>query len=65
MLIGGWQWALAANRALKQVHSDADARATVETAGFYAAHVMPRALMHEVIVRQGSVPVTSATLQTI
>jgi acyl-CoA dehydrogenase len=65
VLIGGWQWALAANRALKQVHSDPDARATVETAGFYAAHVMPRALMHEVIVRQGSVPVTSATLQTI
>jgi len=65
VLIGGWQWALAANRALKQAHSDGDARATVETAGFYAAHVMPRALMHEVIVRQGAGPVTMATVQRI
>jgi alkylation response protein AidB-like acyl-CoA dehydrogenase len=65
VLLGGWQWALAANRALTQVHSDAEARATVETAGFYAAHVMPRALTHEVIVRQGSTPVTNATLQSI
>jgi hypothetical protein len=27
--------------------------------------VMPRALTHEVIVRQGSTPVTNATLQSI
>ncbi len=65
LLIGGWQWALAASRALTQTHADADARAAVETAGFYAAHIMPRALMHEVIVRQGSIPVTSATIASI
>jgi alkylation response protein AidB-like acyl-CoA dehydrogenase len=65
LLVGGWQWALAANRALTQTHSDADARAAVETAGFYAAHIMPRALTHEVIVRQGSMPVTSATIAQI
>jgi 3-(methylthio)propanoyl-CoA dehydrogenase len=65
LLIGGWQWALAANRALTQTHSDPDARAAVETAGFYAAHIMPRALMHEVVVRQGSMPVTWATIASI
>jgi acyl-CoA dehydrogenase len=65
VLAGGWQWALAVNHALEHVQSDDDVRATVETAGFYAAHVMPRALMHEVIVRHGSVPVTSATTQAI
>jgi acyl-CoA dehydrogenase len=65
VLIGGWQWALAATRALKQAHSDPDARAAVETAGFYAGHIMPRALMHEVIVRQGSTPVTAATIASI
>jgi acyl-CoA dehydrogenase len=65
VLIGGWQWALMANRALKLPHADAEARATVDTAGFYAAHVMPRALMHEVIVRQGSIPVVGAAIANI
>ncbi len=65
MLIGGWQWALMANRALKLPHADADARAIVDTAGFYAAHIMPRALMHEVIVRQGSAPVTAAAIANL
>ena len=51
VLVGGWQLALAASRNL-------DDRATIDVAGFYAAHVMPRALMHEMIVRQGSLPVT-------
>jgi len=60
VLIGGWQWALAAGQAVGQAKSDAEARATVDTAGFYASHIMPRALMHEVIVRQGSLPVTAA-----
>jgi alkylation response protein AidB-like acyl-CoA dehydrogenase len=53
VLVGGWQLALAASRNL-------DDRATIDVAGFYAAHVMPRALMHEMIVRQGSLPVTGA-----
>jgi alkylation response protein AidB-like acyl-CoA dehydrogenase len=55
VLIGGWQWALAASQS----------REAMETAGFYAAHVMPRALMHEVIVRQGSVPVTTTTISSL
>jgi hypothetical protein len=41
VVIGGWQWCLYAN-------DDA------ETAAFYAAHIMPRTLMHEAIVRSGS-----------
>jgi hypothetical protein len=41
VLIGGWQWCL-------YVSDDA------ETAAFYATHIMPRALMHEAIVRSGS-----------
>jgi hypothetical protein len=53
VLVGGWQLALAASRA-------PDDRATVDIAGFYAAHIMPRALMHEMIVRQGSLPITGA-----
>jgi acyl-CoA dehydrogenase len=53
VLVGGWQLALAAKRNL-------DDRATIDVAGFYAAHVMPRALMHEMIVRQGSLPITGA-----
>ena len=65
VLIGGWQWALMANRALQLPHADAEARAIVDTAGFYAGHIMPRALMHEVIVRQGSAPVTAAAIANL
>ena len=65
VIVGGWQWALAANRAVANAANDADARAVVDTAGFYASHIMPRALMHEVIVRQGSLPVTAAAIAQI
>jgi acyl-CoA dehydrogenase len=65
VLIGGWHWAQAASRAVGQAQTDANARATVATAGFYASHIMPRALMHEVIVRQGSLPITAATISGI
>jgi 3-(methylthio)propanoyl-CoA dehydrogenase len=53
VLVGGWQHALAANRNLQD-------RATMDVAGFYASHIMPRALMHEMVVRQGSLPITGA-----
>ncbi|HEU4626409.1 MAG TPA: acyl-CoA dehydrogenase [Steroidobacteraceae bacterium] len=45
VVIGGWQWCLYANE-------------DAETAAFYAAHIMPRALMHEAIVRSGSGAIT-------
>jgi hypothetical protein len=46
VVIGGWQWCLYAE-------GDAD------TAAFYAAHVLPRARMHEAIVRSGSSAVSA------
>jgi 3-(methylthio)propanoyl-CoA dehydrogenase len=55
VLVGGWQLALAASRDLTD-------RAMIDLAGFYAAHLMPRALMHEMVVRQGSLPITGAKL---
>jgi acyl-CoA dehydrogenase len=61
VLVGGWQLALGAHAALAQAGTDPDARAAIDVAGFYAAHLMPRALMHEMIVRQGSLPIVGAT----
>lgn len=60
VLVGGWQLALATNAALARNKEDPDARATLDIAGFYASHLMPRALMHEMVVRQGSLPITGA-----
>ena len=53
VLVGGWQLALAASANLED-------RAVLDVAGFYGAHLMPRALMHEMIVRQGALPITTA-----
>lgn len=58
VLVGGWQLALAANRNLQE-------QAVIDVAAFYAAHIMPRALTHEMIVRQGSLPITGAKLNEI
>jgi alkylation response protein AidB-like acyl-CoA dehydrogenase len=58
VLVGGWQLALAASRNLQD-------RGIVDLAGFYAAHLMPRALMHEMVVRQGALPVTTAKLSDL
>jgi len=55
VLVGGWQIALAASGNLGD-------RAMIDLAGFYAAHLMPRALMHEMIVRQGALPITGAQI---
>jgi alkylation response protein AidB-like acyl-CoA dehydrogenase len=55
VVIGGWQWCLyAATAAAPKRTGDADARITLDTAAFYAAHILPRALMHEAVVRSGS-----------
>jgi acyl-CoA dehydrogenase len=58
VLVGGWQLALAASRNLQD-------RAVIDVAGFYAAHIMPRALMHEMIVRQGSLAITGPKIGEI
>jgi acyl-CoA dehydrogenase len=65
VLVGGWQVALAANAALAQSKDDPEARSALDLAGFYGSHLMPRALMHEMIVRQGSVPVTAPDIARI
>ena len=52
VLIGGWQWCLYAS-------GDPD------TAAFYAAHIMPRTLMHEAIVRSGSGVIATVTPSSI
>jgi hypothetical protein len=52
VIIGGWQWCLYAA-------SDPD------TAAFYAAHVLPRARMHEAIVRSGSAAVSAIRPESI
>ena len=58
VLIGGWQLALVASRNLQD-------QAIVDVAGFYASHIMPRALMHEMIVRQGSLAITGPKISAI
>ncbi len=57
--------ALAANAALAQAKDDPEARSALDLASFYGSHLMPRALMHEMIVRQGSVPVTAPDIARI
>jgi hypothetical protein len=56
-LVGAWQWCLYARTALERPAEDEQARVTLDTAAFYAAHVLPRALMHEAVVNAGSEPV--------
>ena len=60
VLAGGWQLALCA----KQASSDFDAtaaRAVVDLAAFYAAHVLPRVYTHEAAVTQGAGSVAGAS----
>ena len=60
LLTGGWQLALAATRAAAESDTGT-ARATADMAAFYAAHILPRALAHEVTVRNGTAPITTAS----
>jgi acyl-CoA dehydrogenase len=52
VVIGGWQWCLFAKTASER--DDADAQITLDTAAFYAAHILPRALTHEAVIKSGS-----------
>jgi len=52
-LAGGWQLTLLAERARSE-SSASDARALVDLATFYGAHIMPRMLVHEAAVRHGA-----------
>jgi len=64
VLIGGWQWVQYATTALAGKH-DADAEATLTTAAFYAAHILPRMRMHAAIVAAGSGALTTASPSSI
>jgi alkylation response protein AidB-like acyl-CoA dehydrogenase len=64
VLIGGWQWAQYAASALAGKR-DAEADATLNTAAFYAAHILPRIRLHEAIVSAGSRAVASASPASI
>ena len=63
VVIGGWQWCLFAKTASER--NDADARITLDTAAFYAAHILPRALMHEAVVKSGSGAIASVAPSSI
>jgi len=53
ILAGGWQLAVSATRARAELDVN-KARAVVDVAAFYGAHVLPRASTHEAIVRHGA-----------
>jgi alkylation response protein AidB-like acyl-CoA dehydrogenase len=57
VLIGGWQWAIAADGAAS--------KETLDTAAFYGAHILPRGAMHEAVIAHGSAPIRGATLSSI
>jgi acyl-CoA dehydrogenase len=56
VLAGGWQWALFARRG---------GRSIIDTAAFYAAHILPRIYMHEAIVRHGARPVAFPSISDL
>jgi 3-(methylthio)propanoyl-CoA dehydrogenase len=52
VVAGAWQWAIAAHTASER--DDEAARATLDSAEFYATHILPRARCHAAIVAGGS-----------
>ncbi|HEY1284003.1 MAG TPA: acyl-CoA dehydrogenase, partial [Steroidobacteraceae bacterium] len=64
VLIGGWQWAQYA-AAARTGKRDADSEATLSTAAFYAAHILPRMRTHEAIVTGGAGVVSSVAPASI
>jgi hypothetical protein len=69
VLAGGWQWALSATDAVGRDGSNggspaartptADAHATVATAAFYAARILPRVRAYQAAVAAGSQPIAA------
>jgi 3-(methylthio)propanoyl-CoA dehydrogenase len=60
ILAGGWQLALAATRAPAELDAGT-ARAVIDVAVFYAAHVLPRASAHEATVRSGAAAIANSS----
>jgi alkylation response protein AidB-like acyl-CoA dehydrogenase len=63
VVIGGWQWCLFAKTASDS--GDANARITLDTAAFYAAHILPRALTHEAVIKNGSSTIANVAPSSI
>ena len=65
LLTGGWQLALMASRAGAAEVNASTARAVIDLAAFYGAHVLPRTSAHEAAVRHGYVTVAKASAADI
>jgi acyl-CoA dehydrogenase len=63
VVTGGWQWCLYAKTASES--TGADAQITLDTAAFYAAHILPRALTHEAVIKSGSSAVAAVAPASI
>ena len=64
LVAGGWQLALAADRAAKETDTGV-ARGMSDLARFYATHILPRTHAHEAIVNAGMTAVTQASIADI
>ncbi|HEY6455972.1 MAG TPA: acyl-CoA dehydrogenase [Steroidobacteraceae bacterium] len=53
-VLGGWQWAVAAQTAALRDPGSAATQATLDHAEFYAAHILPRARSFAAVVNGGS-----------
>jgi len=62
VVTGGWQLALAANRAATESSDVGVARAMDDIANFYATHILPRTCAYEAIVREGTAAVSQASM---
>ncbi len=54
VVAGGWQWALAADDACRRAPDEAFARAAIDCARFYGAHILPRARAYAAAVASGT-----------
>lgn len=64
VLAGGWQWALAAAGA-RSAPAASQSRSLIATAAFYAAHILPRARLHQAVIAQGARAVAAALAEDI
>lgn len=64
VIAGGWQWALAAADARSGAGAPLS-RSISASAAFYAAHILPRASMHQTVVEDGARAVAAAPAEDI
>ena len=64
LIAGGWQWALSATAAAA-LPSTSQGRASIDTAAFYGAHILPQMHAHETAIRCGTQPIADAAIDEI